>query len=138
MDTEEVKQLIEHRDRLISQFQMHILELKAGYAVVRMKVTEEHLNAAGSCHGGVIFSLADVSFALACNSHGTLALALDMSISFLRSVLPGSEITACCSERYRGKRTGSYTIEVTDNSHNLVALLKATAFRKDTPLSHIS
>jgi len=138
MDTEKVKQLIEDKDRLLSQFQMHVLELQEGYSVVHMKVTEEHLNAAGSCHGGVIFSLADVAFALACNSHGTLAVALDMSISFLRSVHAGNEITARCSERYRGKSTGSYTIEVTDVSQNLIALLKATAFRKDTPLSHIS
>jgi acyl-CoA thioesterase len=101
-------------------------------------VSEDHLNAAGSCHGGVIFSLADVAFALACNSHGTLALALDVSISFLRAVSPGEEITATCTERYRGKRTGSYTIEVTDGSGTLVSLLKATAFLTRTQLPHIS
>jgi len=138
MDTERVKQLIGDKDRLVSLFQMDILELKPGYSSVTMTVKDEHLNAAECCHGGVIFSLADVAFALACNSHGTLAVALEMSISFLKAVPPGETITAFCTERHKGKSTGSYTIEVTDSTHNLVALLKTTAFRKGTSLFHIS
>ena len=138
MDTERVKQFIGEKDRLVSMYRMNILELKPGCSSVAMTVKDEHLNAAGCCHGGVIFSLADVAFALACNSHGTLAVALEMSISFLRAVPPGETITACCTERHRGRSTASYTIEVTDGTHNLVALLKTTAFRKGTPLFHNS
>jgi acyl-CoA thioesterase len=98
-----------------------------------MKIGKDHVNAAHVCHGGVIFSLADVAFALACNSHGTLALALDMSISFLKAVQVGETITARCEERHAGKSTGCYTIEVSDSGNNVVALVKATAFRKGTP-----
>jgi acyl-CoA thioesterase len=131
---EEVRKFIEEKDRVLSLFGMEVLSLKAGESVVRMKVGEGHLMAAGYCHGGVIFSLADVAFALACNSHGTLALALDMSISFLRAVKRGEQLTARCSERYLGKSTGCYEIEVTNGRDELVAFLKATAFRKDVPL----
>jgi acyl-CoA thioesterase len=131
---EEVRKLIEERDRILSLFGMKVLSLKAGESVVRMKVEDEHLMAAGFCHGGVIFSLADVAFALACNSHGTLSLALDMSISFLKPVKRGELLTARCRERHRGKSTGCYEIEVTNDSGELVSFLKATAFRKNVPI----
>ena len=130
---EKVRKLVNEKDKLISCFGMEIMEVKKGSAKVRMKVGKEHVNAADFCHGGVIFSVADVAFALACNSHGTLALALDMSISFLKAVPVGETITAFCYERHAGKSTGSYSIEVTDSRGKLVALLKATAFRKGTP-----
>jgi acyl-CoA thioesterase len=128
-----VKKLIKEKDTLISCFNMDIVNFQEGTASVSMNVKDNHVNAAGVCHGGVIFSLADVAFALACNSHGTLALALEMSISFLKAVQPGETITAVCCERHRGKSTGCYTIEVKDSQGKLIALLKATAFRKNTP-----
>jgi acyl-CoA thioesterase len=131
---EEVRKLIEEKDRVLQLFGMEILSMKEGESVVRMKVGEEHLMAAGYCHGGAIFSLADVAFALACNSHGTLSLALDMSISFLRSVKPGAVLTASCRERYLGKSTGCYDIEVSNEGGELVSFLKATAFRKNVPV----
>jgi acyl-CoA thioesterase len=130
---EKVRNLINEKDKLISCFGMDIIEVRKGSATVRMKVGKDHVNAADVCHGGVIFSLADVAFALACNSHGTLALALDMSISFLKPVPVGETITANCGERYAGKSTGSYSIEVTDSQNKLVAIVKATAFRKGIP-----
>lgn len=131
---EEVRKLIEEKDRVLKLFGMEILSLKEGESEVRMHVGEEHLMAAGYCHGGAIFSLADVAFALACNSHGTLSLALDMSISFLRSVKPGAVLTARCRERYLGKSTGCYDIEISNDGGELVSFLKATAFRKDVPV----
>jgi uncharacterized protein (TIGR00369 family) len=57
-----------------------------------------------------------------------------MSISFLRAVPPDERITATCTEKHRGKRLGSYHIEVTDSSGKPVALLKATAFVTDQKL----
>ncbi|MGQ9615114.1 MAG: PaaI family thioesterase [Spirochaetota bacterium] len=133
-EIESIKAFIQERDSLISLFNMEILDFSAGSASVRMTVRKEHTNAASVCHGGALFSLADVAFALASNSHGTLALALDVSISFLRAVPVGETITARCTERYRGRSTGTYIIEVEDSSGKLVALLKATAFRTQNPL----
>ena len=99
-----------------------------------MNVGRGHVNSANVCHGGAIFSLADVAFALACNSHGSLALAIDMSISFLRPVPVGELITACCVEKHRSRSLGSYHIEVKNRKDQIVALLKATAFVTDQML----
>ncbi len=128
---EKIKKLIEKKDELLSLFNMKIIEFSEGSAKVRMKVMNNCLNAAAVCHGGALFSLSDVAFALASNSHGNLALALDMSISFIKAVPNGETITAHCMERQRGRRTGRYIIEVTDTKANLVALVKATAFIED-------
>ncbi len=129
-----VRAIIAKHDRLIALFTMKIQEVNPGRAVVTMRVGENHINSAQVCHGGTIFSLADVAFALACNSHGPLALAIDMSISFLRPVSVGEMITATCIEKHRGRRLGSYHIEVTNGSDQVVALLKATAFVTDQTL----
>ncbi len=126
-----VKTIIQENDALISLFGMEIVDFGTGRASVQMTVTEKCLNAADVCHGGTLFSRADVAFALACNSHGKLALAIDMSISYLKAVPPGERVTATCIEKHRGKRTGSYLIEIVDSKGQLVSLLKATAFRTD-------
>ena len=134
MQAKRVHGIIEKHDKLIALFGMHIQEVWPGKAVVHMRVSKNHINSAQVCHGGTIFSLADVAFALACNSHGPLALAIDMSISFLRPVSVGELISATCIEKHRSRRLGNYQIEVTNESDQLVALLKATAFVTDQAL----
>ena len=131
---EKVRSIIGKKDRLKSLLGMKIVDVQPGCAVVKMSVGKDHVNSANVCHGGTIFSLADVAFALASNSHGSLALAIDMSISFLRSVPPGETITAVCTEKHRGRRLGNYHIEVTNGNGQLVALLKATAYITDQTL----
>jgi len=61
------------------------MDMKPGYASTTMKVTPELLNGAGVTHGCAIFALADTAFATASNSHGTLALALNININFLKT-----------------------------------------------------
>jgi acyl-CoA thioesterase len=137
-ESKRVRKIIEEKDRLIHLFGMKVDDVCPGRAVVSMTVGEHHVNAANVCHGATMFALADVAFALACNSHGDLALAVDMSISFLRAVSSGEHITATCTERHRGKRLGSYHIEVTNATGTPVALLKATAFVTDQRLEAVT
>jgi len=131
---QKIREFIEKNDRLIKLFDMKIERVKRGYSKVSMIVKENHLNAALVCHGGTIFSLADVAFALASNSHGTIALAIDVSISYLKAVRAGEKITAICREKHLGRNIGVYEIEIINDQNELVSLLKATAFRKNEPL----
>ncbi|MBN2325019.1 MAG: hotdog fold thioesterase, partial [Spirochaetes bacterium] len=62
-----IKELVKNRDRLVDLFGMEIKECTEGAASVGMYVKESHLNAADICHGGTIFALSDVAFALASN-----------------------------------------------------------------------
>ena len=124
-----VKQYIEENDRLVKLLGVEIEEVREGYAKVSLRVEEKHMNAAGVCQGGVIFTLADLAFALASNSHGKVALALEMSISYLKAVPLGERLTAEAKEEYLGKRTATYIITVFTEKGEKAAILKGTAFR---------
>jgi acyl-CoA thioesterase len=105
------------------------LELKRGYCRVALTLTPEMLNYQGYPHGGVIFSLADIAFGAACNSHGEPAVALSMTISFLAAVRPGSRLVAEGRERKQGRRAGFYDITVSTAGGVLVAVVHCVAHR---------
>src|SRR5262252_3811507 len=58
-------------------------EIRAGYARMRMIVRKDMVNGHDICHGGFIFTLADSTFAFACNSHDHVTVAQSASIEFL-------------------------------------------------------
>lgn len=104
-------------------------EHKEGYCLLHFTVREEMLNGFGIAHGGIIFSAADSAFAFACNSHGKLSVALDVTISFIRTATAGEVITVEAKEVHNGNRTGFYDISVTNGRNELVAMFKGTAYR---------
>ncbi len=105
--------------------------MKEGYAKVEMVVKDEHLNAAHVCHGGIIFSLADLAFALASNSHGKLALAIEVGITYMKAALEGEKLVAEAKEVNLGNRTATYLMEVRNSKNELLALAKGTVYRMD-------
>jgi acyl-CoA thioesterase len=108
---------------------LHIDETGPGYCRLHYRITEEMLNGFGIVHGGVLFSAADSAFAFACNSHGTVTLALDASISFARPARSGDLIFVDAREVHLGNKTGIYEVRTTNEAGQLVALFKGTAYR---------
>ncbi len=92
-----------------------------GTAEVTLTVTDEMCNVHGTCHGGVLFSLADTAFQYACNSHGPVAVAAGAQIEFLAPVGPGTRLRASATERRRRGRTGIYDVAVTTADGEVVA-----------------
>jgi acyl-CoA thioesterase len=92
------------------------------------------LNGLGIVHGGIAFSLADSSFAFACNSRNNLSVALDTSINFLKPVHVGDILIAEAKEIHNGKSTGLYQITITNQNNHIVALFKGTCFRTNKKL----
>jgi acyl-CoA thioesterase len=78
---------------------MTLEEVRAGYARVRMTVTDAMLQGHGTAHGGYVFTLADSAFAFACNSHGAPAVAAHCDISFITPVHAGDVLEAEAIER---------------------------------------
>ncbi len=117
------------QDRLATLLGMELLEVAPGRARVRLRVDERHLNGVGVVHGGTIFSLADVAFAAASNAHGTLALALDVSISFVKALSSGTLVATAAEDTPPG-RIGRYSVRVEEDDGTLVALFRGTAYRK--------
>lgn len=126
---ENVRNHIYSNDRLFEFLSASIVDMGYGFASVEMEVLERHLNAAGVCHGGVIFTLADLAFALASNSYGELALAITSSIDYLKSAKLGDKLVASAKERRRTKRIAFYEIEVVNTLEAFtVALFKGIVF----------
>lgn len=118
------------QDDLFSQWlAIEILDVKEGYSKIRMKVRSEMINGFGIIHGGIPFSLADSSFAFACNNRNNLSVALDTSINFLKPVSVDDELIAEAKEIHNGRSTGLYQITITNQYNHTVALFKGTCFR---------
>ncbi|TLN12304.1 hotdog fold thioesterase, partial [bacterium] len=85
-------------------------------------------------HGAAVFGLADLVFAAASNSHGQVAVALNMNISYVKATAAGAVLTATATEDKLTNRTGLYRIVVEDDKDELVAVAEGLVFRKDTTI----
>jgi len=113
-----------------------VLEYSPGRAKARMAIKDHHLNSAGLVHGGAIFSLADAVFSIASNSHGTLALAINVSISFFKAIRGGT-LFADAEEVSLNPKLATYLINVKDEEGNAVALFQGTVYRKKESVGEI-
>ena len=103
---------------------MELLVCEPGRAVMRMEVKALHLNGHKICHGGFIFTLADSTFAFACNSHNKNAVAAGCSIEFLRPTHEGDVLTCEGVEQTLSGRHGIYDMKVTNQRGETVALFR--------------
>ncbi|WP_294627622.1 PaaI family thioesterase [uncultured Bacteroides sp.] len=108
-----------------------LMEVGKGYSKARLEITPEHLNAGARTQGGAVFTLADLALAAAANSHGTLAFSLSSTITFVRASGPGDTLYAEARERYIGRSTGCYQVDVTNQDGELVAVFESSVFRKE-------
>ena len=116
-------------DRFAAHTGITLVEVGDGRARATMEVGPSHLNGVGVVQGGVLFTLADFAFAAACNSHDRVAVAIDVSISFVRGVSSGM-LLAEAREEALSERLSTCLVRVTDGAGDLVALFKGTAYRK--------
>ena len=117
------------RDRFAELCGIELLEISPGRARARMEIKDCHLNGANITHGGAIFSLADLAFAAASNSHGTIAVAINASISFFKAIAKGTLIAEAEEVSFNPK-LASYTIRVRDDEGSLVAQFQGMVYRK--------
>ncbi len=104
-------------------------EITEGGCRLHYTVKPDMLNGFGIIHGGVVFAAADSAFAFACNSHGRLALALDVSITFTKSAKEGEVLSVEVREVYLGNKTSVYDILTKNERGEIVAVFKGTAYR---------
>ncbi len=119
-------------DRFAASSGMRLVELRPGFARTSMEVEDRHLNSVGIVQGGAIFTLADLAFAMACNSAGKVAVAINTNLSFLKATRSGT-LHAEAAEVARSRKISTCTVRVTDQAGELIALFQGTAFIKDEP-----
>jgi acyl-CoA thioesterase len=129
LSPQQVLQRMLQHDKFTAWLGLEIDEVNTGYCKLHYTVKEDMLNGFHSIHGGVLFSAADSAFAFACNSHGVLTVALDVSISFTRTVKVGELLIVEAKEEHLGNKTGVYDVRTTNQNGELVAWFKGTAYR---------
>ncbi|HSV34500.1 MAG TPA: hydroxyphenylacetyl-CoA thioesterase PaaI [Ramlibacter sp.] len=103
---------------------MQLVSCEPGRAVMRMTVREAMLNGHDICHGGLIFTLADSTFAFACNSHNKVTVAAGCSIEFLKPARLGDVLTCEGVEQLLQGRRGIYDMKVSNQHGEVVALFR--------------
>lgn len=129
------KAIVDHmyaHDTFSQWLGIRVDKIDQGASQVSMTVTGDMLNGFGIAHGGITYSLADSAFAFAANSQGKQAVSIETSISHTKAVHEGDLLTAIAKEENLSNRLGIYSITVTNQHHDVVALFKGTVLRKDT------
>lgn len=112
---------------------VELLEVRNGYARARMEIKPEHLNGGGVCQGGAIFTLADLAFAAASNSHAKLTLSITSNINFFQAESRGF-LYAEAREVLNRKRLSNCEVRITNEAGALIATFNGTGYRKETEL----
>ncbi len=128
-DIQALKDFFLH-DEFARQNGIEIVEISEGYARTRVRIEPRHLNAGGSVQGGVLFTLADLAFAAATNSHGTLTVTSAANITFVRGASAGI-ITAQARELVDSRHLPFCEVHVTDDEGHLIAIFTASGYRKE-------
>ncbi|MBS1662057.1 MAG: hydroxyphenylacetyl-CoA thioesterase PaaI [Bacteroidetes bacterium] len=116
-------------DRFSNWLGLQIDATGPGYCKLHYRITADMINGFHIVHGGVLFSAADSAFAFACNSHGILSVAQDVSITFTKPARVGDLLTVEARELYLGNKTGLYEVRTTNEAGELVAFFKGSSFR---------
>jgi acyl-CoA thioesterase len=117
---------------------LKLILLEPGRAIVEMTPSDGLENIFGMAHGGAIFSLIDEAFQVSCNAHGTVAVALNMTVTYHVPPEKNRTLRAESKEIHRSTKTGTYEIKVTDDQNRLIASCMALAYRKGERLPFLS
>jgi len=134
---EKIKEAIFRRveqEPFAKKFGIKLLDLDEGYSRVEMNLTPDMENIFGLTHGGALFSLIDVAFETASNSHGTMAVALNMTVTYVSAPPTGSRLIAEAKELSKTNKTAVYDIKEWDDENRLVASCQALVYRTGKPL----
>ena len=121
-------------DKFAEYLGIELVEVAEGVAVARMNIEEKHMNSINTVHGGAIFTLADFTFAVAANTHGRVTVAINVSISFMKAAIGGT-LTASAKEVSINPKIGTYTVNVTNEEGDLIAIFQGMAYQKRDKLT---
>jgi len=134
---EQAAQALYSSDRASQALGMRLTAVRPGWARVTMTVRADMVNGHDTCHGGIVFSLADSAFAFACNTYNERTVAAAAAIDFLAAARLGDELTAEGAELWRTRRNGIYEITVTNQRGERVALFRGRSYRIEGPVMQL-
>jgi acyl-CoA thioesterase len=123
------------KDNFAESSGIELMEVSPGYAKARMKIEKKHLNALRTVQGGALFTLADLAFAAASNAYGNVAVAINVNISFVKAATKGV-LTAEAKETSINPKIATYTVNVTDENGEIIAIFQGMGYRKKDLLDY--
>ena len=124
-----LKDRLNNDDQFAKSIGAQLTEVREGYAAAQLTITPRHLNGAGVCQGGVIYTLADLAFAAVANSHGILSLGISNNITFIKSAQLGETIKAECTEQVNHHRLPYCDIKITNLQGETLAIMTGLGYR---------
>ena len=123
------------REPFVQTLGMELVALEKGFSAVEMFYVPSRMdNLFGRAHGGAIFALIDEAFETVGQTDGTVAVAMNVNVTYVASPETGTKLRAEAREISQTKRTASYEIRVIDDSGQLIAICQALAYRTGKPL----
>ena len=124
-----LQERLNNDDKFAKSIGAQLTEVREGYACAELIVEDRHLNGAGVCQGGVIYTLADLAFAAVANSHGILSLGISNTITFIKSAQLGETIKAECTEQVNHHRLPYCDIKITNLQGETLAIMTGLGYR---------
>lgn len=100
---------------------MELIEVDAGSASLTLTVAQHHTNGHDICHGGIIYALADSTFAFACNSRNQNTVAQHCTISYIAPARLNDRLTAKAVEVSTMGRNGIYDVKISNQNDEIIA-----------------
>ena len=123
------------RETFAQALNMKLVELEDGHSVVEMIYNPQKMNNMHDlAHGGALFGLMDEAFEMACHTNGTIAVALNINVTFVTSPKPGSKLRAEANQVSETRKTASFDIKITDQEGNIITTCQALAYQTGKPL----
>ena len=129
MTAQEIVAAMVKNDHFTKWLGLKIGTVDMGYCNLHYTVRKDMLNGFGKIHGGILFAASDSAFAFACNTHGVITVALEVSISFVRAAGEGDTLYVEAKEIHTGNKTALYDIQTKDAAGNLIASFRGTGYR---------
>ncbi len=131
---EAIRRAVE-REPMAQRMNMKLVELELGYSAVEMTYDPATMdNIYGRAHGGAIFSLIDEAFETVSQTEGTVAVALNVNVTYVSSPDADARLRAEAREISRTKKTAIYDIKVTDQDSRMIATCQALAYHTGKPI----
>ena len=117
------------KDHASKALAMQLTHISPGAAHIEMQVMPAMLNGFGTCHGGIITTLADSAFGFACNSYNELTVASGLSVDFVAPAFEGDVLTARATEVSLSNSTGVYDVMVFNQHADCIAVFRGRSHR---------
>lgn len=120
-------------DHFAQSIGARLVEVRPGYARAELTVTDRHLNGAGVCQGGVMFTLADLAFAAVANSHGILSVGVSNHITYVKAGNLGDVLSAECTEQVDHRKLPYCDMRITNQNGDVLAMMNGLGYRTSKP-----